>query len=464
MKILLTKPITETSKRVHTVPPLSLGYLASALRNNNDVSIVDCEKLGYTAGDFAKHISQEKPELIGITVFSHNRNLVRKSISIIRDTVPDAIVVLGGPHINARGPKVFQEFPGIDYAIRGEAERSMALLVDIIKSKKNESCRDVLGLIYRDATSFIQEIPNTFVEDVSQFDPMSYDLLDIQSYFGGAPQGFFCRHRELVSIITSRGCPYPCTFCAGSVNNGKKVRYRNVENVIEEIELLTGRYGVREIHILDDNFTFSKEYALALCGEIIRRGFNIDFALPNGIRLDKIDDELLAVMRRAGFYAISFGVESGSDETLRRIKKLETTDFIRKQITLAKKHGFRVTGTFIIGFPWETKRDVETTLRFAKSLPLDHAAFGNFTPLPATELTEDLIQSGELREDYEVPFTWGAITYSPPNITGDELKALQRKCVFEFYFPRRIHLIIGHLKLSNILHFLRRVFLLLKNK
>ncbi len=463
MKVLLTKPIIEESKRVHTVPPLSLAYLATALRKNNEVSILDCEHLRYTKNDFSRHINHARPELIGITVFSHNKGMVKKNISVIRKTLPDTVIVLGGPHINARGVNVFHEFPGIDYAIRGEAEMSMALLVDAISCNRNESFADIPGLIYRNVTGSIQEVANVFAEDISQFDPIPYDLLDIQSYFGGVPQGFFCRQKELASIITSRGCPYPCTFCAASVNSGKKVRYRKCEHVIEEIGLLTHRYGVREIHILDDNFTFSKEYAHTLCEEIIRHGFNIDLALPNGIRLDKIDEELLAVMRRAGFYSISFGIESGSDETLRRIKKLETTDFIRNRISLAKKHGFRVTGTFIIGFPWETKHDVEVTLRFAKSLPLDHAAFGNFTPLPATEITDDLIKSGELQEDYEVPYTWGNITYSPPGIKGDELKRLQRQCVFKFYFPRRMLLIISNIRWSNIMQMLRRFLLLFKN-
>jgi len=464
MKILLAKPIIDTRKSVHTVHPIGLGYIASALRKNHDVSILDCEKLGCSAGDFSDFISRERPELIGLTAFSHNKKMVQESISIIRDILPDALIVLGGPHINARRVKVFHEFPGIDYAIWGEAERSMSLLADAIQCKRAGSFEDIPGLIYRNVTGHIQEVANVFAEDISQFDPMPYDLLDIRSYFRGAPHGLLARHKEVVSIITSRGCPYPCTFCAGSINNGKKVRYRKIENVIEEIELLTGKYGAREIHIVDDNFTFLKEYALTLCEEIIRHGFNIDFALPNGIRLDKIDEELLAVMRRAGFYSMSFGIESGSDETLSKIKKLETTDFIRKQTALAKKQGFIITGTFIIGFPWETRQDVKATLRFAKSLPLDHAAFGNFIPLPATKLAEDLVRSGELREDYEVPFVFGDITYCPLQLTASELKRLQREGVFTFYFPYRIHNIIGNIRFYNIKYLFRRLLLLLKSK
>jgi len=147
---------------------------------------------------------------------------------------------------------------------------------------------------------------------------------------------------------------------------------------------------------------------------------------------------------------------------LKKIKKLETTDFIRAQVARVKKHGFRLTGTFIIGFPWETEADVEKTLNFAKSLQLDHAAFGNFTPLPATEITDELIKCGELDENYEVPFTWGNITYSPKSIAPARLKELQQKCVFGFYFPRRLHLVIGNIKISNILHFIRRLLLLFK--
>jgi len=464
MKIILAKPIIESSKKIYTVHPLSLGYLATALRESNDVSILDCENRGYAAADFARHLEHEKPELVGLTVFSHNKKSVLDSIAVIRGALPGAVIVIGGPHVNAKGAKVFEEFPGIDYAMAGEAEVSIVKLIEALEGKAPEALKDIPGLIYRTEEGQLRSAPGVFYEDISRFDPMPYDLLGIRDYFGGLPQGLFYRHKELVSIITSRGCPYPCTFCAGSVNNGKKVRYRMAENVLEEIGLLVKKYGVKEIHILDDNFTFEKDYAAGLCEELIRRDYRLDLALPNGIRLDRIDDELLSLMRRAGFYALSFGVESGSDETLKKIKKLETTEFIRKQITLASRHGFRLTGTFIIGFPWETEADVETTLRFAKSLPLDHAAFGNFTPLPATEITDGLIGCGELDANYEVPFTWGEITYSPRNISIARLKELQRKCVFGFYFPKRLHLILGNVKLSNVMHFLRRLLLLFKKQ
>ena len=462
MKILLAKPITESIKRVHIVPPLSLGYLAGALRGDNDVSILDCERLGYDAEDFGHYLRLERPELVGITVFSHNSQMVRRSISIIKEIDPTAVVVLGGPHINARGSRIFQEFPGIDYAIQGEAEQSLAQLVYVLKEKKHIGEVKIPGLIFTDDQGCVNVTPKKFVDDISQFDPMPYDLLNLESYFGGVPHGMQFRHKELASIITSRGCPYPCTFCAGSLSSGKKVRYRSIDNVIEELRILTGRYGVREIHIIDDNFTFSKDYAKQLCEEIIRSNFNIKLALPNGIRLDKIDSELLSIMRKAGFYAISFGIESGSDETLRKIRKMETTGFFRKRLKMVKQHGFVITGTFIIGFPWETKDEVEKTLRFAKSLPLDHAAFGNFIPLPGTELTEYLIQTGELKEDHDVPYVFGDITYCPPNMSANELKKLQLKCVISFYFPKRLHHIIRNIRISNIVFLLRRALILLK--
>jgi len=459
MKITLVKPFTESRKKIYTVHPLSLGYLAAALIKKNEVAILDCENLGYNDEDFKNYIQKENPDLVGITVFSHNKQSAARTVEIIRGTRPDTFIIAGGPHVNALGARIFGDLPLIDYAFVGEAEESFPLLVKLLEKKDEKAICSVPGLIFRDNEK-VTVNKNVFENDISRYDPMPYDLLGIRDYFKGLPQGVFSRHRELVSIITSRGCPYPCTFCAASTNNGKKVRYRNVSNVIEEIEILMGKYGAREIHILDDNFTFLKKYAMSFCENLIRKNYGIDLALPNGIRLDRIDGELLAAMKKAGFYALSFGIESGSDETLRKINKHETTGFIRKQIGLAKKYGFRLTGTFIIGFPWETREDVNKTLQFAKSLPLDHAAFGNFTPLPGTEITENLIRAGELDEDFEVPFTWGDVTYSPKEIPPGVLKRLQRACIFNFYFPSRIYEILKSIRLSNILSLIKRVLLL----
>ncbi|MFH1762237.1 MAG: radical SAM protein [bacterium] len=462
MKIALVKPIVEKSKRIYTVHPISLGYLAAALRKKHNVSILDCENLGYGEKEFSAFIKQQKPDFIGITLFSHNKIATMQTIEIIRRHSPDTPIVAGGPHVNAVGAGIFQDLPDIDYAIRGEAEKSIVQLAEFTENHANCDIQSIQGLIYRDSSGKAISNDNSYDSNLDQYDPMCYDLIGIENYFKGLPQGMFYKHKNLVSIITSRGCPYPCTFCASWVNNGKKVRYRSIKNVLQEIDFLSNRYHVREIHILDDNFTFKKEYAWSFCEEIIKRGYKMHFALPNGIRLDKVDKELLQIMKRAGFYALSFGIESGSDQTLKKIKKLETTEYLKKQIETAKKVGFRITGTFIIGFPWETKEDILLTLSYAKSLKIDHAAFGNFTPLPATKITDDLIKSGELNKNYEVPFTWGDITYSPRGISPAELKKLQKYCVLKFYFPWRFHKILLNLKLYNILYIIRRAILLFK--
>jgi anaerobic magnesium-protoporphyrin IX monomethyl ester cyclase len=462
MNIILIRPVIENKKRIYSVHPISLGYLATSLRKDHNVTIFDGENNNASMQGLLDVIRHQKPGLVGITVFSHNKIAVQNSIQSIKQALPETVIVLGGPHINAAGEKAFTDFPSADLAIAGEAEDAVSLLAGCIERGERSAYNSIPGLIYRDTTGKTQVNKPVFEENISRFDPFSYDIMGITDYFKGLPQGVFRRHRELASIITSRGCPYPCTFCAASINNGKIMRYRNVDNVIEEIELLSSKYGVREVHILDDNFTFSADYVTEFCDKLSRKKLNIDLALPNGIRLDKITEPLLRLMRASGFYALSFGIESGSEETLKKIRKLETTVFMRQQLELAKKYGFRITGTFIIGFPWETKKDIYQTLAFAKSLPLDHAAFGNFTPLPGTEITQDMIASGELSPDFCVPFTWGDITYAPKTIPADELKRLQRYCVFHFYIPARIFKILQSLKWSNIIFMLKRALLLFR--
>lgn len=461
MKVLLIKPPVAEYKRIYTVHPISLGYLATSLKKANiDVSVMDCENDCYDISTTIRLMEEISPDIIGITCFSHNFHMVKNLAQAIKEVNKNITIAMGGPHANALQEKVLSKCEYLDFAFQGESEKSFVEFA--IHKDDADSFKNIRGLIYRNGNKILSN-QNIFENDIDQYDFIDYKLMRIEKYFKGIPQGFFYKKQPLVSIITSRGCPFPCTFCAAHINNGKKVRYRSIDNVIEEIDYLYKKYNVKEIHILDDNFTVNKDYAINLCNTINSRGYNLYFAMPNGVRLDKVDSDILNAMKGAGFYQLSVGIESGSDETLNKIKKLETTEFIKQQIALIKSFGFRITGTFIIGFPWETKEDIMQTYHFAKKLKLDFASFGNFTPLPNTEITNKMIQDGELDKDYEVPFTWGDASFIPKYITQQDIKKLQRDITFRFYLtPKRIFNFLTNIKIKNILFIFRRFLLLFR--
>jgi radical SAM superfamily enzyme YgiQ (UPF0313 family) len=274
--------------------------------------------------------------------------------------------------------------------------------------------------------------------------------------------GLFHKQSPVATIITTRGCPFACRFCASALNTGKIVRSRSPRHVIQEIKLLACDFGIKEMHIMDDNFTFDKQHVMEICQGIINEDLDISIAMPNGIRLDSVDEEMLCSMKKAGFYSLGFGIESASDTTLKYVCKGITLSLIKEKIKLCKKIGFQTVGFFILGFPNETVRDNYNTGRFPDEIGLDFASFGNFTPLPGTSLYSELVKKGEIKDSYLPSFSSGEITYSPSRITPRQLKQIQSRIIFFYYLnPKRLFRIMKLLKFRDIKFVFRRLFLIL---
>jgi len=274
-----------------------------------------------------------------------------------------------------------------------------------------------------------------------------------------SPHGIFCRRIPIAPVMISRGCPYPCTFCAARSVVGQKIRYRSVDNVVNEILLLYKTYGVREIHIADDNFTMKKDYVVSFCREIISRKLDLVFALPNGVRLDTLDEGMLKLMEKAGFYSTAVAVESGSDRVLKLMKKHMSKEKIREKIDLIKRvTKIDLTGFFMLGYPGETEDEILETIEFAKSLKLDKAAFALVMPLPGSELWE-LYKAKEKNISWKNFFTYQTVK-GLSDIPEKKLNALQKKAFYGFYLRPKIILgLIGQIKTyAQVKSILNRAF------
>ena len=218
------------------------------------------------------------------------------------------------------------------------------------------------------------------------------------------------------------------------------------QKVIDEIKVLYHDYGIREIHIEDDNFTFNHDLVRELCGKLKENNLNITWTCPNGVRLDTLTEDLLLTMKEAGLYFISVGIESGSDKILRDMKKNLTTAKIREKIELIKRCGLGVSGFFIIGYPTETKEDMMDTINFAISLDLKRALFSLFKPFPGVEITNELIRRGEWKnvsDEEWARFVLADAVYAPPGFTLKEMKKLRLMALLRFYFRPKI--VVGFL-------------------
>lgn len=496
MKILLVAPIKENYAGLAQFPPLGLGYVASALRASGyrDVNILDCVLEGLSLSGFEERLKEMKPDVVGINSWSVSVREVDKSLKIAKALNRETVTVIGGPHPSALGERCLTDFPEADYAFRGEAEIGAPLLMDFI-SGKGASKEDIPGLMWREAggegreggageaeeagrgacvaegrtagqkagggmtigspagtkedvrgkrppseTSgegfTIRSNPQAFEKDLDRFSFPSWDLIRPDRY---ARAGTLIQ-KKTACIVTTRGCPFPCTFCSASITAGKAVRTRSVGNILSEIKLLYTDYGIRRLVVFDENITMRKPHIMAFCSAVIKEALDVSFELPNGIRLDTLDMEVLTAMKKAGFSErVAVGIESGSDRVLKLMKKGLTKEEIREKVGLLKAAGFRPIGYFIVGFPGETREEVEETVNFAIELKLYRAGFMPFHPLPGTESYEQLLKRGELPEDFDFSLlSTDNIVYAPEGMTRKELEEMRRRAILRFNLRPRV--------------------------
>lgn len=436
MRILLMSPIKETYGGLGEAPPLGLGYLATALRREGqDVVILDCLNKKFTFGMLENYIFRNNFELIGITVYSAALKQVKRSLEIIKKVKPETITIVGGPHPSAAPIHTLSFLKEADFAFRGEGEISFPLFIKYLENEQKDRFKEVPGLVWREAGKIVfNEI--VIHQNVDDFDFPAWDIIRPNEY--GKPGSIV--PKGWASIVTSRGCPYQCTFCSAHIIAGYKMRYRSIDRVIQEIKYLYSNYGIRKFSILDENFTLNRLRVKEFCKKILNEGIKFEFMLPNGVRLDTLTEDLLKHMKRAGFSKrMAVGIESGSERILKMIKKNLTKEKIREKIELLVRLGFQPIGYFILGFPTETREEMQETIDFAMSLKLYRAAFTPLIPLPGTEIFETLIKDNELPADFDFSrLSTDEVNYAPNGISKEELDRIRRKAILRFHMRPRV--------------------------
>jgi len=432
MKVLLVKPYNKSD---HIQPSLGLGYLASSVRGDHDVEILDCIKDKKKALNFGDVLDAKRPDIVGIQCYTYDLYYIGDMLKECKKR--NIKTILGGPHPSTE-PLDTMEFFGddVDYIFQGEAEVSFKMLLDGLDGKRKLNEEEIPGLGWKKNGKFILN-EKSLIDDIDTLGFPAWDLIKPQTY-PEAQHGAFFRKFPIAPIITTRGCPFSCTFCAGNLISGKKVRKRSAKSIIDEIKLLYDKFGIREFHIVDDNFTFDKNFAKEVLRSLKELKLDISWAVPNGIRMDTLDDEILELMKDTGLYLISLGIESGSDRILRLMKKNITTDEIKKYIKLIKKHKIDMAGFFILGFPGETREDIEKTIEFSRKLDLIRANFFTYLPLPGTESFNDLKSKGKLDTVNRKKFYFMNATFTPDGMDKATLKSLQRKAFMKFFLRPNI--------------------------
>lgn len=291
------------------------------------------------------------------------------------------------------------------------------------------------------------------IENMDSLPFPDYDSVDIRKY------AFPIQRRQpMMDISTSRGCPGTCTFCNKTVF-GSKFRARNPGNVVDEMELLNKKYGVREIHIMEDAFSTDLERAKKICDEIIKRRSKILWGCPPGLRVDAIDQELLFKMKEAGCYFVSFGIESADDKILNSFRKGTSVKMNRRAILMAKKARLETVLFYVIGAPYDTRETIEKTIRFAKDMDAEYSKFAILTPYPGTAVYNFLKKENRLTiNKWSDLLCHNEVAFQPFYLSKEEVKELWKKPYAEVTFSLRY--ILGKLKIGNLtnLLYMRRLF------
>lgn len=453
IKVLLIKP---NNLADHIQPSLGLGYLATQIRKDHEVRIHDCIKENTSVEAIKDIVGYHDPDLVGIQCYTFDTPKVCRMLKIIKETFPEKVTVVGGAHISSIPSEAFEEFRLFaDYAFCGECENSFPKFLKALRGSKDFSRID--GLIWKDGSGKICMNAPALIEDLDALGFPAWDLMPPETY-PESQHGAFYEKFPIAPIITTRGCPYQCAFCSAPRLAGRKLRHHSVGYLQEHIKMLYMR-GIREFHIVDDNFTFDMEYCKSVLRGIIDLKLDISLATPNGIRMDYLDDEMLELMKEAGQYLISVAVESGTDRILKKMKKGTTVEKIRENVALIKKHGFPVAGFFILGYPTETREEMRQTVRFAKELGLIRANFFTYLPLPGTESYNELVSSGEIGKVDWNNFMFMTAPYTPAGIRREELLDLKRRAFLSFHFnPRVLFANLCAIKSFNHFRFLLRRF------
>lgn len=448
-KVLLVKPKSSTDT---LLPILGLGYLAAETRKKHDTRVLNCIVENKSEYQFGREVKRWRPDVIGIQAFTLDAKITKTYIEIIKDIDPNIVTVVGGPHPSAL-PRETHEYFGADYGFKGDSEKGFSAFCDLLAeagpqelANSPAELRKIPGLIWKSDKGLTNVNPIWIPMDLDEIPMPAWDLMPPDRY-PLSPHAAFMQNFPVSPMMVSRGCPFDCTFCASFITKGRQVRYRSVDNVIAEIRHLIENYGIKEIQFIDDNFTLRRSYVKQFCQRIIDEGLKFSWCCPNGVRLDTLRPDMLELMREAGCYSLSVGIESGSQRVLDFTKRDTPMKMIEEKVDMIGEAGIETVGFFILGFPTEKPSEIEETIDFALRLNLERANFMNYHPFPGTESWHYLRHAGEMERVNPYSQSFAEVAYIPKGMTRAKLKGLQRQAFLRFYLrPKYLWGLISRIK------------------
>jgi len=416
-------------------PPVSLASLGAVLlEEKQNVRILDLRISKYPIKDLNNTIKEFCPNYVGLTFTTPLFNEANRIVSHIKKRDKKIKIIAGGAHVSAL-PYESMKNSEFDIVVVGEGEETIREIA------QNKKLSKIKGILHRDNGEIKINKPRELMKDIDNLPFPAWHLFDLSKY--KTPR-LSCKNNPVGPLETSRGCVYGCVYCSKCIFK-KRFRTKSVCRVIKEIEYML-KSGFKEIHIVDDMFSTDLQRAKDICDEIIKRKLKFTWSLINGIRIDRIDEELLRKLKKAGCYRIAFGVESGDEEILKIINKGITISQIKRAFNLANKVGIETVAFCMLGLPEETIQSMQKTIDLMKEIKPTISKTSILLPLPGTPLFELWDKKGIILtknwEDYS--FHASKRVYKHPNLTETEIfdyyKKFWRELLLspEFLFRRLI--------------------------
>lgn len=409
------------------VMPLALGYLKSNLEGKgHEIRIFDCalENISSESLELKETLNSFSPDIVGASCWSPTYEEGLNILRVAKKTNQKVITVLGGAHVTSY-PNRAMENLFLDFIFRGEAELSFPVFLDELQ-KEEPDWTQVKGLVYRNKEGNIIKNQMEREPTIDKIRFPDYEAMKLDSYL---EQGyrFNTAYKNNAPVWITRGCPYRCGFCSAPLQNGKIIRTHSVEYMVNWVKYLHFEKGITMINIIDDNFTFNKEYAKEFCREMIKLNIKgLKFGTPNAIRAQRTDIELMKLMKEAGWEHLLIAPESGSKRVLELMKKDLDPQIIIQKVKEIKEVGLKVHGTFILGYPGETEEDIKETTALIRECGFHFLFLNNFQPLPGTPIYDQLVAQNEIKD--------GLL---PKNYSGGE-RVYTPRDLKNFNFPRYV--------------------------
>ncbi|UCH72089.1 MAG: radical SAM protein [Thermoplasmatales archaeon] len=423
-------------------PPLGLIYMSTILEQEGHNSrVIDANMSGMNNKKIMNIISSEDPSIIGVSANVVTERAALELLTLIKKEFKNKTIIAGGPHPTTL-PETF--LSNCDIVIRGEGERT---ILDIFEGKKLAS---VDGISFKTNKKIVHNKSRQLIKNLDEIPFPNYHLLE------PGLKKYICRARKLpvAPLITSRGCPYQCVYCNKNIF-GYTYRYRSPKNILEEIDHLVNEFGVKQIDILDDNFTLHTENTEKILDMIIERNYDIVINCQNGIRADTLTKKIIHKMKLAGVFKVGIGIESGNKEILQKIKKQLNLSKVKQVIQWFRDERIVTHGFFMLGLPWDNPQTMQETINFAIKSDPDIANFSITIPFPGTPLYTYIKKNGKFLQPTEKGTSSGfydaRVFYETTTTRKNDVLKYYKKAYKNFYFrlPKMLKLALTPTSLSE---------------